>query len=97
MGADGRSLRATLPCLRRSSVAPPWETWRLGRTTTGALPVLPPPYPTPAQRTAPSRLRAHLVYGPAHLSDEQRKEILAAYAARLQDIAGEDPIDVGAY
>ena len=42
-------------------------------------------------------LAAHLVYGPAHLSDEQRKEILAAYAARLQGIAGEDPIDVGAY
>ena len=42
-------------------------------------------------------LAPHLVYGPAHLSDEQRKEILAAYAARLQGIAGEDPIDVGAY
>jgi NAD(P)H dehydrogenase (quinone) len=42
-------------------------------------------------------LAAHLVYGPAHLSDEQRKEILAAYTAGLQGIAGEDPIDVGEY
>jgi len=42
-------------------------------------------------------LAPHLVYGPAHLSDEQRKEILDAYDARLRGIAGEDPIDVGEY
>ena len=42
-------------------------------------------------------LEPHIVYGPARLSEEQRKERLATYASRLQGIASESPIDVGIY
>lgn len=42
-------------------------------------------------------LAPQIVYGPAHLTDEQRKQELAAYAVRLQGIARESPIDVGIY
>jgi len=42
-------------------------------------------------------LEPQIVYGPVRLTDEQRKEQLAAYAARLQKIGDETPIDVGVY
>ena len=42
-------------------------------------------------------LAPHIVYGPVHLTDEQRRQHLAAYAVRLQFIAGESPIEVGSY
>jgi NAD(P)H dehydrogenase (quinone) len=42
-------------------------------------------------------LAPHIIYGPAHLTDEQRKQRLATFSARLQRIAGETPIDVGIY
>lgn len=42
-------------------------------------------------------LAPHIVYGPAHLTDEQRKQHLADYAARLRGIANEPAIDVGIY
>lgn len=42
-------------------------------------------------------LAPQIVYGPAHLTDEQRKQALAAYAVRLQGIDRESPIDVGIY
>lgn len=42
-------------------------------------------------------LEPQIVYGPVRLTDEQRKQQLAAYAARLQNVANETPIDVGVY
>lgn len=42
-------------------------------------------------------LEPQIVYGPVRLTDEQRKQQLAAYAVRLQQIARESPIDVGIY
>lgn len=42
-------------------------------------------------------LEPQIVYGPVRLTDEQRKQQLAAYAGRLQQIADESPIDVGIY
>ena len=38
-----------------------------------------------------------IVYGPVRMTDEQRKQHLATYAARLLRIAHESPIDVGIY
>lgn len=42
-------------------------------------------------------LAPQVVYGPVHLTPEQRKQQLADYAARLRGIANESPIDVGIY
>jgi len=42
-------------------------------------------------------LEPHIVYGPARLTEEQRKERLGTYASRLQGIANEAPVDVGVY
>jgi NAD(P)H dehydrogenase (quinone) len=42
-------------------------------------------------------LAPHIVFGAARIGEEQRKQALAAFAARLQGIAGELPIDVGIY
>lgn len=42
-------------------------------------------------------LAPHVVYGPVRLSDEERAQQLAAYAARLANLAGESPIEVGPY
>lgn len=42
-------------------------------------------------------LAPHIVYGPAHLTDEERKQQLVNYAARLQHIMDEKAIDIGIY
>jgi NAD(P)H dehydrogenase (quinone) len=42
-------------------------------------------------------LTPHVVYAPAHLTDEQRQAHLTAFTKRLQNIASEEPIDVGDY
>lgn len=42
-------------------------------------------------------LEPQIVYGPVRMTDEQRKQELAAYAVRLQGITRESPIDVGVY
>ncbi len=42
-------------------------------------------------------LKPHVVYGPAHMTDEQRKAALEAYATRLQKIHTESPVEVGIY
>jgi NAD(P)H dehydrogenase (quinone) len=42
-------------------------------------------------------LAPQIVYGPVRLTDEQRREALAAYSERLKSIASESPIDVGFY
>ena len=42
-------------------------------------------------------LAPQIVYGPVHLTDEERRQQLATYTARLQRIADESPIEVGSY
>lgn len=42
-------------------------------------------------------LAPQIVYGPVRMTDEERGQQLAAYAARLKRLGGESPIDVGAY
>lgn len=42
-------------------------------------------------------LAPQIVYGPVRMTDEQRKQQLATYVARLQKISDELPIDVGIY
>ncbi len=44
-----------------------------------------------------SVLRPHIIYGPAHLDQGQRREHLDTFAARLQNIFDEQPISVGKY
>jgi len=42
-------------------------------------------------------LSPQIVYGPARMTDEQRKRQIEAFTARLQRITYEAPIDVGIY
>lgn len=42
-------------------------------------------------------LHPQVVYGPAHISEEQRKLELARYADRLKAVANENPLDVGRF
>ena len=42
-------------------------------------------------------LAPHIVYGPARLTEAQRKEHLAAFASRLRGVSEESSIDVGLY
>ena len=44
-----------------------------------------------------SVLAPHVVYGPAHMTDEQRETALATYARRLESIIKESPSVVGSY
>jgi NAD(P)H dehydrogenase (quinone) len=40
-------------------------------------------------------LAPHIVYGPARLTDVQRREHLAAFANRLRGVFEEAPMDLG--
>jgi putative NADPH-quinone reductase len=42
-------------------------------------------------------LAPQIAYGPVRLDQGQRTELLAAYAERLKNIAGEQPFEVGIY
>ena len=42
-------------------------------------------------------LAPEIVYGPVHLTEEQRRQHLATYATRLRRIADEEPVQVGSY
>jgi len=44
-----------------------------------------------------SVLAPHVVYGPAHMTDEERETALATYARRLESIIKESPSVVGSY
>ena len=44
-----------------------------------------------------SVLKPHIVFGPAHLSEDQRREKLELFAYRLRTLADESPIEVGSY
>ena len=47
--------------------------------------------------TGCSVLEPHIVYGAAHMTDEERQRALAAYARRLASVVKESPYAVGAY
>lgn len=49
------------------------------------------------QFTGFSVLEKHMVYGPVHLTEEQRKEAIAAWAKRVTTLHEEKPIEVGQY
>ena len=38
-----------------------------------------------------------IIYGPVRMEQEQRNDLLAAFATRLEDIDSEKPINVGIY
>jgi len=42
-------------------------------------------------------LAPQIIYGPVRMEQEQRNDLLAAFANRLEDIDSEKPIDVGIY
>lgn len=42
-------------------------------------------------------LEPHIVYGPARMTDDQRRQELEAFATRLRQIEAESPITVGRY
>ena len=42
-------------------------------------------------------LAPQIVYGPAHMNDQQRIDELDRYRLRLSQITGETPINVGRY
>ena len=44
-----------------------------------------------------SVLKPHIVFGPAHLNEDQRREKLELFAYRLRTLANESPIEVGFY
>jgi putative NADPH-quinone reductase len=44
-----------------------------------------------------SVLAPHVVYGPAHMTDEERETALAIYARRLESVIKESPSVVGSY
>jgi NAD(P)H dehydrogenase (quinone) len=44
-----------------------------------------------------SVLEPHIVFGPAHLSEDQRADKLERFADRLRGLADESPIEVGSY
>jgi NAD(P)H dehydrogenase (quinone) len=44
-----------------------------------------------------SVLEPHIVFGPAHLNDDQRRQKLERYAERLRTLSDESPIEVGSY
>lgn len=44
-----------------------------------------------------SVLAPHVIYGPAHISQQERSALLAGYSERLRNIINEAPIEVGHY
>jgi len=75
----------------------PEKAYRKGASTGDITAILRPIHRGMLQFVGFDVLEPQIVYGPARLTDEQRKQQLAAYAARLQGIARESPIDVGIY
>jgi putative NADPH-quinone reductase len=75
----------------------PEEAYRKGAFNGALAGILRPIHRGMLQFVGFDVLAPQIVYGPAHLTDEQRKQHLAAYANRLQGVAHERPIDVGIY
>jgi putative NADPH-quinone reductase len=75
----------------------PEEAYRKGGFNGDILGVLRPVHRGILQFVGFDVLAPQIVYAPVRMTDEQRKKHLADYAARLQRIADESPVDVGAY
>jgi NAD(P)H dehydrogenase (quinone) len=75
----------------------PEEAYRKGGFNGDIHAILRPIHRGILQFTGFDVLAPQIVYGPARLTDARRKELLAAFAERLQRISEESPIDVGPY
>ncbi|MBL0166310.1 MAG: NAD(P)H-dependent oxidoreductase [Propionivibrio sp.] len=75
----------------------PEEAYRKGAFNGDITAILRPIHRGMLQFVGFDILAPQIVYGPIRLTDEQRKQHLASYAKRLQEIAHESPIDVGIY
>lgn len=75
----------------------PEESYRQGGFNGDIAGILRPIHRGIFQFTGFEVLAPQVVYGPARMSDEERIEHLAAYAARLQHIDREPPFKVGPY
>lgn len=75
----------------------PEEAYRKGGFNGDILGVLRPVHRGILQFVGFDVLAPHVVYGPAHLTPEQRQGALELYASRLLLISSEAPIDVGLY
>ncbi len=75
----------------------PEEAYRKGAFNGDIEGILRPVHRGIMQFTGFDVLAPQIVYGPVRMTNEQRKEALAAYAERLRTIGTESPIDVGIY
>jgi NAD(P)H dehydrogenase (quinone) len=75
----------------------PEEAYRKGAFNGDITAILRPIHRGMLQFVGFDILAPQIVYGPIRLTDEQRKQHLASYAKRLQEIAHESPIEVGIY
>ena len=75
----------------------PEEAYRKGAFNGDIAAILRPIHRGMLQFVGFDILAPQIVYGPVRLTNEQRKQHLASYARRLQEIARESPIDVGTY
>ena len=75
----------------------PEEAYRTGGFNGDMTAILRPIHRGMLQFVGFDVLSPQIVYGPVHLTGEQRGQHLAAYAARLQRIADESPMEVGSY
>ncbi len=75
----------------------PEVAYRVGGFNGDIMGILRPIHRGMLEFTGFSVLAPHIVYGPAHLDDQQRQEALAGYTARLTNLAQERPIEIGAY
>lgn len=75
----------------------PEASYRVGGFSGDIMGILRPIHRGMLEFTGFSVLAPHIVYGPAHLDDQQRRDALAAYATRLTTLAQEAPIEIGSY
>ena len=73
------------------------EAYQPGGFNGDILAILRPIHRGMLQFTGFDVLAPHIVYGPARLTDAQRREHLAVFANRLRGIFEESPMDVGRY
>lgn len=75
----------------------PEVAYRAGGFNGDIMGILRPIHRGMLEFTGFSVLSPHIVYGPAHLDEQQRREALDGYATRLTEVAHEQPIEIGVY
>lgn len=75
----------------------PEEAYRQGGFNGDIAAILRPVHRGMLQFVGFDVLSPQIVYGPVHMTDDERKRHIAVYAARLQRISEESPMDVGIY